>query len=96
MPALRVLVMPVSGAQHASAHEMLQAAVHSIYRRVGSRPTSSDRSIGASPRSGSLSGQSPQNDEPPAFRSARSVSMRVSFQISEMLAVLASPSTRLP
>ena len=58
--------------------------------------TSSDRSVGASPRSGSLSGQSPQNSEPPALRSARSVLMRVSFQISAMLAVFASPSTRLP
>ena len=30
MPAWRVRVMPVSGAQHAWAHEMLQAAVHSM------------------------------------------------------------------
>src|SRR5687767_11337278 len=96
MPALRVLVMPVSGAQQASAHEMLQAAVHSMYRRLGSRPTSSDRTVGASLRSGSLSGQSPQNVDPPAFKSVRSVLIRVSVQISEMLAVLASPSTRLP
>jgi hypothetical protein len=29
MPAWRVRVMPVSGAQQASKHEMLQAAVHS-------------------------------------------------------------------
>ena len=96
MPALRVFVMPVSGAQHASVHEMLHAAVHSMYSRLGKRPTSIDRSVGASPLRGSLSGQSPQNDEPPAFRSARSVVIRVSFQISEILAVRASPSTRLP
>ena len=36
MPACRVRVMPVSGAQQAWAHEMLQAAVHSIYSREGS------------------------------------------------------------
>ena len=38
MPAWRVRVMPVSGAQHASVHEMLQAAVHSMYSRDGQRP----------------------------------------------------------
>src|SRR5687768_1449273 len=96
MPALRVFVMPVSGAQHASAHEMLHAAVHSIYRRFGSRPTSSDRTTGSCPFNGSFSGQSPQKDEPPAFSSARRVLRRVSFQISEILAVLASPRTRFP
>ena len=96
MPALRVFVIPVSGAQHASVHEMLQAAVHSMYRRLGSRPTSSGRSVGAWPLSGSFSGQSPQNVDPPPFSSARSVLIRVSFQISEMRAVLASPRTRLP
>src|SRR5687768_7697394 len=96
MPALRVCGMPVSGAQHASVQEMLQAAVHSIYRRVGKRPTSSDRSVGTAPLSGSLSGQSPQNDDPPVFSSARREVRRVSFQISEMLAIFASPSTRLP
>src|SRR5687767_11660833 len=96
MPALRVFVMPVSGAQQASVHEMLQAAVHSIYSRFGSRPTSSDRSVGVCPLSGSLSGQSPQNDEPPAFSSVRSDVNCGLFQISEMLAVLASPSTRFP
>jgi hypothetical protein len=30
IPACRVRVMPVSGAQQACAHEMLQAAVHSM------------------------------------------------------------------
>jgi hypothetical protein len=30
MPACRVRVMPVSGAQQAWLHEMLQAAVHSM------------------------------------------------------------------
>ena len=38
MPAWRVLVMPVSGAQHASVQEMLHAAVHSMYSRDGSVP----------------------------------------------------------
>ena len=38
MPACRVRVMPVSGAQQAWKHEMLQAAVHSMYRRLGSGP----------------------------------------------------------
>jgi hypothetical protein len=75
---------------------MLQAAVHSMYIRLGSRPTSSGRSFGASPRSGNFSGQSPQKVEPPALRSARSVLIRVSFQISPMLAIFASPRTRLP
>ena len=61
MPALRVFVMPVSGAQHASAHEMLQAAVHSMYRRLGSRPDV-ERPLGRRlATSGSFSGQSPQN-----------------------------------
>ena len=35
MPAWRVRVMPVSGAQQAWVHEMLQAAVHSMYIRPG-------------------------------------------------------------
>ena len=35
MPAWRVRVMPVSGAQHAWLQEMLQAAVHSMYIRAG-------------------------------------------------------------
>ena len=73
MPDCRVRVMPVSGAQHASVHEMLQAAVHSMYIRDGSGPASIGRTGGASSFfSGSFSGQSPQNFEPPAFRSARS------------------------
>src|SRR4051812_13122194 len=88
--------MPVSGAQQASVQEILQAAVHSMYIRVGSLATSSGLTGAASPLSGSFRGQSPQNFDPPAFRSARSVDMVVSFQISEMLATRASPSTRLP
>ena len=39
--------MPVSGAQHASVHEMLQAAVHSMYSRDGSGPASTGRTAGA-------------------------------------------------
>ena len=73
MPAWRVRVMPVSGAQHAWLHEMLQAAVHSIYSRDGSGPTSSGRCGGGSSFfSGSFSGQSPQNFDPPLTMSARS------------------------
>jgi len=72
MPDCRVRVMPVSGAQHASVHEMLHAAVHSMYIRDGWGPASTGRTGGASSFfSGSLSGQSPQNVEPPAFRSWR-------------------------
>ena len=86
MPAWRVFVMPVSGAQQASVHEMLQAAVHSIYIRLGSGPTSSDRTVGSCSRlSGSLSGQSPQNFEPPAFRSARSDDSVSPVQMAETL-----------
>ena len=58
--------MPVSGAQHACSHEMLQAAVVSMYRRDGSCGTFRSRCGGVSSfLSGSLSGQSPQNFEPP-------------------------------
>src|SRR5579864_137337 len=72
IPAWRVRVMPVSGAQHASVHEMLQAAVHSMYIREGSWPASSGRAAGGSSFfNGSFSGQSPQNVDPPAFRSER-------------------------
>src|SRR5258707_461572 len=89
--------MPVSGAQHASAHEMLQAAVHSMYMRDGSAPTSSDRAGGASSfLSGSFSGQSPQNVEPPAFRSARSFEITGPVHTSFTDVTRASPSTRLP
>src|SRR6185436_10866276 len=97
MPAWRVRVMPVSGAQHASVHEMLQAAVHSMYMRDGSGPASTDRCGGASSLfSGSFSGQSPQNFEPPAFRSARSWETTDPLHTSWMDADRASPSTRLP
>ena len=48
--------------------EMLQAAVHSMYIRDGSGPASIGRPAAASSfLSGSFSGQSPQNFEPPAF-----------------------------
>ena len=49
MPAWRVRVMPVSGAHTAWVHEMLQAAVHSMYIRDGSSPASTGRTGGASP-----------------------------------------------
>src|SRR3954469_24224080 len=89
--------MPVSGAQHDWLHEMLHAAVHSMYSRDGSRPTSSGRAGGTSSFfSGSLSGQSPQNFDPPLTMSRRSEEATSPVQISETLAVLVSPRTRLP
>src|SRR5438477_3333355 len=89
--------MPVSGAQHASAHEMLHAAVHSMYIRDGSAPAAADRDGGASSfLSGSFSGQSPQNFDPPAFRSRRSCDAIGPAQISWIDEDRASPSTRLP
>src|SRR6059058_2481619 len=76
MPAWRVRVMPVSGAQQAWAHEMLQAAVHSMYIRDGRLPAPIGRTVGVPPLAiGSLSGQSPQNFDPPVLRSALSVVM---------------------
>jgi hypothetical protein len=74
MPACLVRVIPVSGAQQASAHEMLQAAVHSMYSREGNGSASADRTDGSwSFERGSLRAQSPQNFEPPALRSLLSV-----------------------
>src|SRR5829696_5444069 len=97
MPALRVRVMPVSGAQHDWLHEILQAAVHSMYRREGRPPASSDRAGGASSfLSGSLRGQSPQNFDPPVTRSWRSRDAVSPVQICDTLAVFMSPRTRLP
>ena len=88
MPAWRVRVMPVSGAQHAWVQEMLQAAVHSMNIRPGSGPASSGRTGGASSFfSGSFSGQSPQNFEPPPFRSSRSRVMVAPVQTSRTDAV---------
>jgi hypothetical protein len=73
IPACRVRVIPVSGAQHASAQEILHAAVHSIYSRDGRTPASIGRTGGASAFfRGSFRGQSPQNFEPPPFKSPRS------------------------
>src|SRR5436190_17723172 len=89
--------MPVSGAQHASAHEMLHAAVHSIYMREGSGPASIGRTAGwSSFFSGSLSGQSPQKVDPPAFRSARSCAMTPPLHTSWIDPPRTSPSTRWP
>src|ERR1700722_439234 len=97
MPDWRVRVMPVSGAQQASVHEMLQAAVHSMYSRDGSRPASIARTGAASSFfSGSLSGQSPQNLDPPALRSVRSCETTGPFHTSPTLVARTSPSTRLP
>ena len=98
IPAWRVRVMPVSGAQHASAHEMLQAAVHSMYRRDGQR-AGLERAATPARRlffRGSFSGQSPQNVDPPAFRSPRSAVMVGPVQTSWTDAARASPSTRRP
>src|ERR1043165_5244756 len=76
---------------------MLQAAVHSMYMRDGSGPASSGRSTGASSLfSGSLSGQSPQNREPPWFSSSRSRATAPPFHTSRIDDVRASPSTRRP
>src|SRR4051812_44438142 len=97
MPACRVRVMPVSGAQHAWAHEMLQAAVHSMYIRPGYGPGSSGRTGGASSfLSGSFSAQSPQNFDPPAFRSPRSAVIVGPVQVSRTDPLRASPRTRRP
>ena len=70
--------MPVSGAQQAWKHEMLQAAVHSMYSRLGS-----GRHVEVALRrrlrpvaSGSFSGQSPQNAEPPPIQIARAAPSR--------------------
>jgi hypothetical protein len=46
--------------------------------------------------SGSFKGQSPQNFDPPAFRSARSDEIVVPVQMPETLEARASPSTRWP
>ena len=97
MPAWRVFVMPVSGAQQAWKHEMLQAAVHSTYSRFGSGPTFRSRTGGAwSSASGSFSGQSPQNGEPPVLMSSRtSVAIGPRHTpVSESFR--ASPRMRLP
>src|SRR5205809_4748743 len=97
MPAWRVFVMPVSGAQQAWLHEMLHAAVHSMNMREGSAPASSGRTGGVSSfLSGSFSGQSPQNLEPPALSSSRSLTIVGPVQTSWTEAVRASPSTRWP
>ena len=89
--------MPVSGAQQAWVQEMLQAAVHSMYSRDGSGGTSRLRWGGAASFfSGSLSGQSPQNVEPPAFRSRRSADAVSPVQTADTVATRVSPSTRWP
>src|SRR5690349_17068393 len=89
--------MPVSGAQQACSQEMLQAAVVSMYSRDGSAPACGSRWGGwSSFLSGSFSGQSPQNFEPPAFRSCRSRDARSPVQTALTLSVRVSPSTRLP
>jgi hypothetical protein len=97
MPAFRVRVIPVSGAQQAWAHEMLQAAVHSMYRRDGSALTFGSRcGTKASLASGSFNGQSPQNFEPPLFKSRRRPAARSPVHIAATPSIFASPSTRLP
>src|SRR5438552_1516002 len=95
MPASRVRVIPVSGAQHAWLHEMLQAAVHSMNMREGNGPASSDRTgAGSSLRSGTFNGQSPQNFDPPPLSSSRSLTIVGPPQISPIDTLRASPSTR--
>ena len=62
----------------------------------GQRSGVEARTVGASrPASGSFNGQSPQNFDPPAFRSDRSVEMVGPVQTSAKLVVRASPSTRV-
>src|SRR5260370_672875 len=97
IPACRVRVMPVSGAQQACVQEMLHAAVHSIYMRDGCRPASTDRTTGGSLFfSGSFNGQSPQNFDPPPFSSSRRDDTTGPLQTSRIEAARASPRTRLP
>src|SRR5207247_10293564 len=89
--------MPASGARQASANEMLEAPVHSMYRGQGWGPAPRGRTTVVSFFfSGSLSGQSPQNADPPAFNSARSREITGPAQTSWTAALRASPSTRLP
>ena len=77
--------------------EMLQAAVHSMYRRLGSAGTFRSRTgAAASGASGSFKGQSPQNVDPPALRSLRSPLAAGPVQIAVSGVVRKSPSTRLP
>ena len=59
-------MLTMTGAHTAWLHEMLQAAVHSIYSRLGMALMLRSRWGGASSGpSGSFSGQSPQKLEPP-------------------------------
>src|SRR5262245_14487696 len=89
--------MPRSVALHAWLHEMLQSAVHSMYMREGSGPASSDRRTGLSSfLSGSFSGQSPQNFEPPALSCSRSVAIVEPLHTSRTDADRTSPRTRWP
>ena len=77
---------------------MLQAAVHSMYSRLGSGADVRDRAPAAasSGASGSFSGQSPQNGEPPLIQvRAQAVRRPVRCQMSVSDVVRMSPSTRL-
>src|SRR5262249_21815119 len=68
-----------------------------MYSREGSGPASIGRTAGApSFPSGSLSGQSPQNLEPPAFSSSRNFETTGPLQTSRTDDTFTSPSTRLP
>src|SRR5512132_3686698 len=97
IPAWRVRVIPVSGAQQAWLQEILQAAVHSMNKRLGRGPPSRPRSGGAwSFLSGNFSGQSPQNFDPPALISPRSVVIVSPVQIALTDDTRASPRTRFP
>ena len=73
MPACRVRVMPVSGAQQASvAGDVAGGGALDVEARGEAAGVERPRLGGSSSRDrGSFSGQSPQNVEPPAFRSAR-------------------------
>src|SRR5262245_11721540 len=68
-----------------------------MYIRDGSGPASIGRAAGVSSFfSGSLSGQSPQNFDPPLFKSSRSFAMTDPVHTPLTDDVRASPRTRCP
>src|SRR5207247_3920694 len=77
------------------AHEMLQAAVHSMYICDGNAPASRGLTGGISSLfSGVFNEQSPQNFDPPAFRSSRRRVTVPPLHTSRTEEVRTSPSTR--
>jgi hypothetical protein len=89
--------MPVSGAQHAWLHDMLQAAVHSMNMRPGYRPASSERTVRLlTGREGPFQRAVAAERRTGAVEVFRSVVMTGPRQISSTDAVRVSPSTRVP